>query len=93
MANIPAFIPTRTREMMIISKDLAALLVKAKSEPVMRKMLFNSRHFFLFRGKENKMNRLPITFKVEEIQSSCRITMLVDLMHENHEHNPQTSNQ
>lgn len=40
-------IPTRTREIMIISKDLAARLVTAKSAPAMRKMLFSSKHFFL----------------------------------------------
>lgn len=43
---------------MIISKDLAALLDSAKSALLMRKMLFNSRHFFLVKGKEDKLNRL-----------------------------------
>lgn len=60
--DIPAFIPIRTREIMIISKDLAALLVTAKSEPVMRKMLFNNRHFFLGKGKEQKINRFLAAF-------------------------------
>lgn len=53
--DIPAFIPTRTREIAIISKDLAALLVTAKSAPVMRKMLFNNRHFFLGKEKKDKL--------------------------------------
>lgn len=51
--DIPAFIPTRTREIMIISKDLAALLVKARSPPVMRKTLFSNRHFFLGRRERS----------------------------------------
>lgn len=38
---------------MIISKDLAVLLVSAKSAAVMRKMLFSSRHFFLQEKKED----------------------------------------
>lgn len=54
--DIPAFIPTRTREIMIISKDLAALLVTAESAPVMRKMLFSNKHFFL--GEERKRWKL-----------------------------------
>lgn len=57
--DIPAFIPTRTRAMMIISKDLAALLVTAKSAPVIRKTLFNNRQFFLWvwmRGQVNVVN-------------------------------------
>lgn len=55
--DIPEFIPISTREMMIISKDLAALLVRAKSAPDMRKMLFNNKHFFLEREKEDKVDR------------------------------------
>lgn len=46
--HIPALIPTRKREIMIISKDLEALLLTAKSAAVMRKMLFNNRQFFLW---------------------------------------------
>lgn len=46
--DIPALIPTRKREIMIISKDLEALLLTAKSAAVMRKMLFNNRQFFLW---------------------------------------------
>lgn len=44
---------------MIISKDLAALLVTAKSAPVIRKTLFNNRQFFLWvwmRGQVNVVN-------------------------------------
>lgn len=46
--DIPALIPTRKREIMIISKDLEALLLTAKSAAVMRKTLFNNRQFFLW---------------------------------------------
>lgn len=54
--DIPEFIPISTREIMIISKELAALLVRAKSAPDMRKMLFNNKHFFLGREKEDKVD-------------------------------------
>lgn len=47
VSDIPALIPTRKREIMIISKDLEALLLTAKSAAVMRKTLFNKRQFFL----------------------------------------------
>lgn len=43
---------------------MAALLVTAKSAPVMRKMLFNSRHFFLGRGNKDTVNRLLTTVVV-----------------------------
>lgn len=49
VSDIPALIPTRKREIMIISKDLEALLLTAKSAAVMRKTLFNKRQFFLRR--------------------------------------------
>lgn len=82
---------------MIISKDLAALLVTARSAPVRRKMLFNNRHFFLGKGKEDNINRLITTFvgqrdiQSHEIQTHgpsvwpyFRDTMLVDLLYGNH---------
>lgn len=56
MKDIPAFIPTRTRDIMIISKDLAALLVTAKSAPLMRKILFSNKHFFLGNIKKKNFN-------------------------------------
>lgn len=40
---------------MIISKDLAALLVTAKSAPDIRKMLFSNRHFFLEKEKRTTL--------------------------------------
>lgn len=39
---------------MIISKDLAARLATAKSAPVMRKMLFSNKHFFLGERESNE---------------------------------------
>lgn len=52
--NSPAFMPVRTRERMIISKDLAALLVSAKRAADMRKRLFSSKHFFLDKRNSKK---------------------------------------
>lgn len=46
--DIPALIPTRKREITIISNDLEALLLTAKRAPVMRKRLFSNRQFFLW---------------------------------------------
>lgn len=54
--HTPALIPTRTRDMMIISKDLAARLVSASSALAMRKTLFSNRHFFLA-SREKKVKK------------------------------------
>lgn len=107
--NIPEFIPTSTREIMIISKDLADLLVTAKSAPVMRKTLFSSRHFFLSKGKENNVRTVLIKlwwsmrfwrwslkkYRVTDhhVWPYYRKTMWVYWLYDNHESDPQTSNE
>lgn len=60
--NVPAFMPIRTREMMIISNDLAALLVNAKRAPDMRKTLFSSKHFFLQMTNRENCLFIVLTF-------------------------------
>lgn len=59
VSDIPALIPTRKREITIISKDLEALLLTAKSAAAMRKTLFNKRQFFLqMRVKRQKRTKV-----------------------------------
>lgn len=58
--NMPALIPTNILERMIISKDLAALLVRPKRELSIRKILFSNIVFFL---QDNKQNDKVMTKK------------------------------
>lgn len=65
---VPAFIPIRTRESMIISNDPAARLVRANRAPLMRKTLFSSRHFFLCRWKKKKTTILFVSLRFYVIE-------------------------
>lgn len=55
--NMPALIPTSILERMIISKDLAVLLVRPKRALSIRKILLSNIVFFL---QDNKPNDIVI---------------------------------
>lgn len=58
--NMPALIPTSILERMIISKDLAVLLVRPNRALSIRKILLSNNVFFL---QDNKSNDIVILKK------------------------------